>query len=407
MNILCLTDAFWPDHTGGISKSVLSEVEGLVARGNKVVAVSRRLRAGTPENEERQGYNLYRYPGPAKDSPFERLYPLASRFILPRMIKRILRDHRFDIVYVNNVFQADVLIKAACDIPMVYVFHASAHREITIDLDQGKYGRMSWLARVANAQVRRIEKRVISKTQSIIVRSEFMREELDSLYGGGDKSEVQCVPLGVDMERFGYADDLTKVRRELALEEDRPVLLTVRRLVARMGIENLIIALRKVADRFPKVLLVIGGTGYLERELKDLITKMGLERNITMLGFIPENMLTKYYQAADLFVLPTLTYEGFGRSTIEALSCGTPAIVTPVGANPEVMSPLGEEFLFKGIDSKAICNGIITWLEKGVDVESRKQCRSYCFERFSQEKVCGDLEDVLGAVANRHSVRFP
>jgi glycosyltransferase involved in cell wall biosynthesis len=322
------------------------------------------------------------------------------------MIKRILREHRFDIAYVNNVFQADVLIKAACDIPMVYVFHASAHREITIDLDQGKYGRMSWMARVANSQVRRVEERVISGAQSIVVRSEFMREELDGLYGGVDKSKVQCIPLGVDMERFGYAEDTTKVRRELALDEDRPVLLTVRRLVARMGIENLIMALRKVADRFPNVLLVIGGTGYLERELKGMIAKVGLEKNISMLGFIPENILARYYQAADLFVLPTLAYEGFGRSTIEALSCGTPAIVTPVGANPEVMSPLGEKYLFKGSDSNAICDGITAWLEKGVGVESRKQCRSYCFERFSQEKVCGDLEDVLDVVANRHSAQL-
>ncbi len=396
MNILCLTDAFWPDHTGGISKTVISEVDELVSQGNKVIAVSRRMRRDGPRYEALHGYELYRYPGPESGSAFDRLYPLVTRFLLPRMLRRIIRDHQVDVAYVNNVFQADAFLGMGNRIPMMYVFHASAHREISIDLQEGKYGSASKLAALANIYVKRAERRVISGAHSVLVRSEFMRHELSELYSTDNKGRVWNLPLGVDTKRFAYAEDQGRVRRELALDEKRPLLLTVRRLVGRMGIENLILAMRTVTSSFPNALLIIGGIGYMEEKFREMIIGLGLENNISMVGFIPEEMLPKYYQAADLFVLPTLEYEGFGRSTIEALSCGTPSIVTPVGANPEVVAPLGNEFLFKSTTPSAISEGIKVWLEKRGSMEDRGKCRSYCVARFHQGEVCRRLAGLLG-----------
>jgi len=58
MNILVLSDAFWPDHTGGVSKSLLPEVEELAARGHRVVVVTRRLRQNLSFHESRDNYEL-------------------------------------------------------------------------------------------------------------------------------------------------------------------------------------------------------------------------------------------------------------------------------------------------------------------------------------------------------------
>lgn len=64
-----------------------------------------------------------------------------------------------------------------------------------------------------------------------------------------------------------------------------------------------------------------------------------------LLGRISDDDLLTWYRVADLAVTPTLALEGFGLSTAEAMSCGTPVVVTPVGANPEVVSGLGSEFV--------------------------------------------------------------
>ena len=100
-----------------------------------------------------------------------------------------------------------------------------------------------------------------------------------------------------------------------------------------MGLENLIEAIAVVRQTFPELLLLIGGRGYLKQALQQRINSLGLEQNIQLLDFIPAEQLPDYYRAAELFVLPTLHYEGFGLVTLEALACGTPVVATPVGAS--------------------------------------------------------------------------
>lgn len=400
LKILCLTDAFWPDHAGGISKTVLFETEGLLARGHELVAVSRRLHADHPSREARDGYVLYRYTAPAMGSILGPLYPLATLANLPRLIRRLHKEHAFDVAYVNNVFQAAALLNSGCDIPLVYVFHASSYREIEIDLQQGKYGRLSLLAGLANRGVRPLEKRVLDGADAIVVRSEFMRSEIRELYGDRNEYKISRIPLGIDIERFSFVDDVQPARAELALPTTAgPILLTVRRLVARTGVENLILAMKLVAKEFPGALLLVGGKGYLEDTLRTLVQTENLEKNVVMLGFVPEDRLHMYYQAADLFVLPTQAYEGFGLSTLEALASGTPVVATPVGANPEVLSPLDPGLVMQGTDAEAIGRSISQWLRRSPDSKLRGLCRKYCIENFTRDQVCWEIEAVLADAA--------
>lgn len=117
----------------------------------------------------------------------------------------------------------------------------------------------------------------------------------------------------MNIQRFSFVDDYHIVRKELDLPLDYPILFTVRRLVARMGLENLIVAMKQVVKQIPEVLLLIGGKGYLEDSLHAMVRELNLESNIKFLGFIPDEKLPKYYQAANLFILPTMALEGFGR----------------------------------------------------------------------------------------------
>ena len=166
-----------------------------------------------------------------------------------------------------------------------------------------------------------------------------------------------------------------------------------------MGLENLIVAMSHVVKQFPDVLLLIGGKGYLENSLRMQVRELRLESNVKFLGFVPEEKLPKYYQAANLFVLPTMTLEGFGLVTIEALSCGTPVIVTPVGANPEVLEPLGQEFLCQDTTSEALAERIVWFVKRGVGVELRRRCRDYCKANFEIEEVAGSIEGILNKAA--------
>jgi len=401
VNILVLSDAFWPDYAGGISKSLLSEVEELAARKHRVVIVARRLKQDSPFYEVRNGYELYRYPSPPKGKTFYRLYPLFSIRKLPKLVAQLDRKFHFDVAYVHNTFQAVGLSRYPQQIPYVYVFHAPTPREIEVELEKGKYGAITPLVKMANHWIKAKERQALIQASAIIVRSKFMEEEMSKLYGEVGKDKTIRIPLCIDTQRFSFVEDPRVIRKELSLPLDRPVLLTVRRLVARMGVENLIIAMSYVVKQIPEVLLLIGGKGYLENQLRAQARRLNLESNIYFLGFIPEGKLPKYYQAADLFVLPTVTLEGFGLATIEALSCGTPVVATSVGANSEVVGPLGKEFLCQDIGPEALAERIVWFIKQGISIELRKRCREYCESNFRIDKVVGEIERVLLEVAAR------
>ena len=126
----------------------------------------------------------------------------------------------------------------------------------------------------------------------------------------------------------------------------------------RMGLENLLHAIAALGEEERDLLLLIGGEGPLVPVLQRSILELGLTGRVQLLGFIPEDLLAKYYQAADLVVMPTHQLEGFGLVTVEALACGTPVLGTPVGAIPEVLSGIDPALVTEGTDSHALASGI-------------------------------------------------
>ena len=77
---------------------------------------------------------------------------------------------------------------------------------------------------------------------------------------------------------------------------------------------------------------------------------MGLEGRVELVGHVSDSELALWHRAADVFVLPTVAYVGFGLVTAEALASGTPVVGTRVGATPELLEPLDPRLLAHGTD---------------------------------------------------------
>src|SRR2546426_10110498 len=107
-----------------------------------------------------------------------------------------------------------------------------------------------------------------------------------------------------------------------------------------MGLDTLIRAMATVRERFPRVLLLIGGSGSLRPLLETITISLALSDHVRFLGFVPERDLPAYYGAADAFVLPTRELEGFGLGTVEALACGMPVLGTPLCAKARNLAPV-------------------------------------------------------------------
>ncbi len=86
----------------------------------------------------------------------------------------------------------------------------------------------------------------------------------------------------------------------LNLPTDRPIVLTLRRLVRRMGLEDLVDAMATVRRSVPDALLLIVGRGTLDAELRERIAAIGLQDHVRLLGALPDARLPLVYRAADL-----------------------------------------------------------------------------------------------------------
>jgi glycosyltransferase involved in cell wall biosynthesis len=395
MKILCLLDAFWPDYGGGIVKAVLPEIEQLAREGHQVFVLARRLSATTASVEDRELYRFYRYGtvllGLASG-------PISSRFHLPAILRQLHRQYAFQVVYANN-FQQTRIAESVLPVPVLMAYHASAYREISIDLEYGKYGTRTPFVRCANHWVRRVEGLAIENATRVMTRSHYMEEDLRSLYPRSAMKTIDNVPLCIDTEKYRFEAQPQVARAALGLPQDRVILFTVRRLVPRMGIERLIDAMQQVRKQHPGALLLIGGKGPLEDQLKKKVESAGLQDHVRMLGYVSEEELILYYQSADLFVLPSTAYEGFGLVTLESWSCGTPVVCTPVGANPEVVGPFGGEWIMPSADSAGIAQGLLTTIPLLNDAELRQRCRDYCEGNFTPARVVRQIEALLEATA--------
>jgi glycosyltransferase involved in cell wall biosynthesis len=208
------------------------------------------------------------------------------------------------------------------------------------------------------------------------------------------------IPGGVDPQRFRPAEDRDAVRKALGIPTGTFVLLTVRNLEPRMGLDSLVRAMAILRQQAPDLMILVGGAGSLRGDLESLTGSLDLQGKVKFLGFIPDNELPLYYQASDAFVLPTRELEGFGLVAVEALACGTPVLGTPVGAIPEILGELQPDLLFEGIEAETIARGILKHLQRAqADPQGyealRRRCREYATIHFSWNRIVERLEQEL------------
>ncbi|MNW31192.1 Mannosylfructose-phosphate synthase [compost metagenome] len=278
-------------------------------------------------------------------------------------------------------------------IPVVMTFHGPWTEEIKLEGQGFKHLLKTTMARS-------IEMKAYGLADRFIVLSETFRDILHRQYKV-PLHKIQIIPGGADIARFHPADDKAEVRKRLQLPQEATVVLTVRRLVNRMGLMQLLEAWRAVAERHPDHILLIGGRGHLQEELEARIVEYGLQEQVRLLGYVSDEELPLYHQASDLFVVPTQALEGFGLITVEAMASGLPVMATPVGGNREILSRFRPELLFAGTDSGEIQDGLLRALTQREKWPNAEVCRAHVLQHYTWERVAEQIEDVFRQVVDR------
>jgi glycosyltransferase involved in cell wall biosynthesis len=242
-----------------------------------------------------------------------------------------------------------------------------------------------------------IERAVYRRGTAFITLSAAFQKELVTEFGI-DPDRIHVVPGGVNASAFDTGCGRTEARQRLGWPTDRPVVVAVRRLARRMGLERLIEAVRQVRQQIPDVLVLIAGTGPLRKELQARIDSYQLKRNVQLLGFVPERDLPYVYRAANLSIVPTVALEGFGLITVESLAAGTPVLVTPHGGLPEVVSGLDADLVLPGDDVEVLVEGLVRSLAGRVSLPASADCQRYVREHFDWTAIAHATRAVYGGV---------
>lgn len=196
-----------------------------------------------------------------------------------------------------------------------------------------------------------------------------------------------CIPNG--FSSAFHSMDKHECRAFLSIPVHRKIIFSLAPLIERKGFSYLIDAMEQVIKKDPLVICYIGGSGPEKNNLMDRIRKNGLEKNIFLLGFLPEDTIVRWINCADVFVLPSL-HEGNPTVMFECLGCGVPFIGTDVGGISEIITSDTYGFVCKSADADDLVRVIIRALDKTWDAES---ITSYA-KQFSWDSIGCEIMSV-------------
>ena len=221
-----------------------------------------------------------------------------------------------------------------------------ARRLRLIAFVHGPLAQETGLSPAASKRATELEAGLLSRVRGVLCPSRGTAAAVESY--GISRKRIAVVPPGTAKPARPAGPRRSTVR----------ALLCVANLVPRKGHELLVAALARIRDLDWSLICV----GSLERDpataraVRRLIRTVGLGRRITLAGECPPQSISRAYQAADAFILPSF-HEGYGMVYAEAMANGLPVIATTAGAIPETV-PLAAGLLVPPGDPAALAEAV-------------------------------------------------
>ncbi len=288
------------------------------------------------------GFRVHHVPaGPPSDVAKEYLPALVGEFT--DGVRKIL-DGLPDVQAIHaNYWLSGVAghsLKHELALPLVSTFHTLARVKAEVEEPEPE-------------SRARAEAEVIGCSDAILASCPDEAAQLVRLYGA-DSSRIELVPPGVEHAFFSPGNK-AGARSALGLGE-HAVLLFVGRIQPLKGVD---VAVRTLAslDDSDAVLVVVGGPSGPHGEaelarLHDLAERLGVADRIRWTPPQPHHLLSTYYRAADICLVPSRA-ESFGLVALEAAACGTPVIAAAVGGLRTLVEHGATGFLVEGREPEA------------------------------------------------------
>ena len=277
---------------------------------------------GEPEFEIDNGRKIYRIS--LRDD-----YPIMSRRNSLKFIFKvipILNRNRFAIIQITTTCQYFILFKLFTFLYAKSIFHIISYP-------------------ISTAFIRSLKKMLTSSLQcyfmdKIVVQSEELKK---NWIGLSKLKKAVVIPVGFNKREFYPIDPIQrlKIRTELDLRENQPVLVYSGAIAHHRKIDNLITAFKKVAEIHEDVKLLMIGDGDALADIQALTRKLNLGESIIFTGRVPYTEVCNLISMADIGIsyIPIDNNYNFNPplKTFEYLACGLPTIATKTESNSKII----------------------------------------------------------------------
>ena len=324
MKVCILTTSF-PRFPGDYASVFVYDLAAELATDGMDVHVITPAESGTLNFEIINGVNVHRfsyfwpvkwqriaYLGGIPDNL--RRYPIAwiqlPFFLLAFFWKAIQVGRDCDLCHAHWVFSGLVALGLAIisPKPVVLTVHGS-----DLNVSSG------------NKLLRLLRRFVVLRVDKVIAVSSPLADKLREL--GLSEDRIARVANGVNLTTFERRDEQTPFANHIVW---------VGRMSPVKGLIHLMKVLPEIIATFPQTMLTLVGDGPLRTELEQLAVDLGVRKHIDFIGFATHEEVANYLQAANLFVLPSLS-EGLPLVILEAMSTELPVVATAVGGTDELV----------------------------------------------------------------------
>lgn len=269
--------------------------------------------------------------------------------------------------------------------PVGYVLSRLFRRPFTVVLHGLDITNKSWLYQM-------LIPRFVAKADVVFCISHATAAE--AIQRGVSAKRVRVVPLGVIDEY--HADKYAahqKLRAELGLPEDAPILLTVGRLVERKGVAWFVeYVMPKLLAEWPAAVYLVVGSGSDKANVRIAMEQANLGGHIRLLGAVSKEMLATLYNGADVFVQPNIVVpgdmEGFGLVLLEASLCELPVVAAGVEGIRDAIIDGENGVLVVSGESQAFVRAIGTLLKNSKRAQAfGASSRKYTLAHFQWETI--------------------
>ena len=319
MNVLFVTREYPPNVIGGIAIHTYNLVKHLEKIGVACKVISFGDEKDSSEDiifVNPSSYILEK--GPASLSSTSRIPADIIRF--SKIANKVIKETKFDIIHVEEPY-VGALIKNSSGSVQVSTFHDTSYGEIKSIVEDS----------INTSSIKRIlfyvslgfsfEFKCINASKMLFVPTPPVKKELIKIYKvPAEKIKIMRNGVVIPNHENNLKKELAK--KQLGLNPESILIFSLARLVSRKRLDLLVKAIKVLqGEKLNDFHVVIGGNGPEKPKIASLIKSCNVGDVIEMPGWLSEKQRNLYYQAADIFILPS-DYEGFPLTMLEAMSYG-------------------------------------------------------------------------------------